>query len=128
MDGEAPDEETHLRAALERLDALGATAVATVVRRRLREAGIRSVPNGARASTREHPCGLTRRGHEVLMELAAGRTNDQVATRLFISPKTVDHHVSAVLAKLGVDNRRDAAAEAERLGLLAQSGEPVGAI
>ncbi len=120
------DEEVHWLDALDRLDALGATATAGVVRRRLRDAGVR-VPNGARATTRAHPAGLTRREHEVLVELAAGLTNDAIAARLFISAKTVDHHVSAVLAKLGVSNRKDAAVEAERLGLLAQPGEPVAA-
>lgn len=115
-------EESHCREALTRLDALGASATAGLVRRRLRRDGVR-VPHGVRASTRAHPAGLTRREQEVLVEMARGLTNDEVAVRLFISPKTVDHHVSAVLAKLGVPNRREAMAAARQRGLLPQPGE-----
>lgn len=118
-----PDPERWCEA-LQRLDALGAVAVADLVRRRLREAGER-VPTGPRSATRTHPRGLTPREQEVLTELAGGLTNDEIAERLFISAKTVDHHVSSVLGKLGVANRREAAAEAARLGLAVQDGEPV---
>jgi DNA-binding CsgD family transcriptional regulator len=112
-------------AALARLDALGATPAAALVRRRLRDAGVRSVPNGVRATTREHPAGLTAREQEVLAHLCARRSNDEIASALFISVKTADHHVSAVLAKLGVHSRQEAAAEALARGLTPQSGEPV---
>jgi DNA-binding CsgD family transcriptional regulator len=119
---DAPDESSWLEA-LPRLDALGATATADLLRRRLREAGAR-VPAGVRATTRSHPCGLTRREQEVLELVADGLTNLEVADRLFISAKTVDHHVSAVLGKLGVTNRRAAGLEAARLGLV-EHGERV---
>jgi DNA-binding NarL/FixJ family response regulator len=111
--------EESLREALRRFEELGADAATQLTRRQMRSAGIKSVPNGARASTREHPVGLTRREGEVLELVTAGRTNEEIAASLFISIKTVDHHVSAVLAKLGVPSRHAAAREAERLGLAA---------
>jgi DNA-binding CsgD family transcriptional regulator len=83
----------------------------------MRALGIRSIPAGPRSATREHPLGLTRREHEVLDLIVDGHTNAEIAEQLFISAKTVDHHVSAVLAKLGVPDRNVAASEAVRLGL-----------
>ena len=63
------------------------------------------------------PLGLTRREREVLEEICAGQSNAAIAAKLFISAKTVDHHVSAVLAKLGAPSRNAAAARAAELGL-----------
>jgi DNA-binding CsgD family transcriptional regulator len=120
-------EEDHWREAVARFDSLGTEATARVARRKLRDAGARGVPVGPRRTTRAHPHGLTRREQEVLTELAQGQTNEEIAGRLVISAKTVDHHVSSVLAKLGVANRHEAITKARRLGLLdpagAQSGE-----
>jgi len=65
---------------------------------------------GQRAATRENPFGLTQREQEVLELLCEGRTNAGIATKLVISPKTVDHHVSSILAKLGLSKRSEAAA------------------
>jgi DNA-binding CsgD family transcriptional regulator len=116
--GDATDEAS-LRAAVGQLEALGASAVARRVRQRMRGLGMRSVPAGVRASTRADPAGLTRREREVLELLVDGRSNDEISDRLVISVKTVDHHVSAVLGKLGVPSRKVAATEAVRLGLVA---------
>jgi DNA-binding CsgD family transcriptional regulator/tetratricopeptide (TPR) repeat protein len=114
--------EEDLREAFRLLTGLGATATAGVARRRMRELGIRSIPAGPRSATREHPLGLTRREREVLDLICAGCTNAEIAGRLFISAKTVDHHVSAVLGKLGAPTRGAAAAEAARLGLAGLPG------
>jgi len=61
--------------------------------------------------------GLTEREQEILVLLAGGRSNPQIAESLFISPKTASVHVSNILAKLGVDSRVEAAAVAHRLGV-----------
>jgi len=110
--------EPGLRRALERFEELGALAAAARARQALRELGVRGVPVGARAVTRAHPAGLTPREAEVLEHLATGLTNDQIADVLVISVRTVDHHVSALLGKLGARNRGEATARARRLGLL----------
>jgi DNA-binding CsgD family transcriptional regulator len=109
--------EAALREALDILTGLGAFAAARLARQKMRRAGIRSVPSGPRTATRAHPLGLTRREHEVLDLICAGHTNAEIGAKLFISAKTVDHHVSAVLAKLGAPTRNAAAAHATRLGL-----------
>ena len=106
---DAPD-ELALRRALDICSALGAVATARIIRQKMRSLGIRSVPAGQRAATRENPLGLTRREQEVLELLCEGRTNASIAIKLVISPKTVDHHVSSVLAKLGVSKRTEVAA------------------
>jgi DNA-binding CsgD family transcriptional regulator/tetratricopeptide (TPR) repeat protein len=106
-----------LLAALTVLDALDARAVAALVRARLREAGVNAVPRGQLPTTRANPAGLTARQLDVLALLADGLSNADIAARLMISPKTADHHVSAILAKLDVRSRGEAAALARRLGV-----------
>lgn len=94
--------------ALELLESLGARAVASKYRQAMRAVGI-SVPRGRSQRTRSHPAGLTPRQSEVLGLLAIGLTNSEIADRLFVSLKTVENHVSAVLAKLGAASRDEAA-------------------
>jgi DNA-binding CsgD family transcriptional regulator/tetratricopeptide (TPR) repeat protein len=102
--------------ALGMLKGLGAEAAALRVRRRLRAMGAR-VPHGPRAASRDNPAGLTARQLAVLELLREGMTNAEIADRLVLSVRTVDHHVAAVLSKLGVQSRRDAAAAAQELGV-----------
>ncbi len=102
------DDEEDLRAALAIFDRLGAALPAGLVRARLRDSGA-AVPAAPRAATREDPDGLTPRQREILALLSEGLTNAQIAGRLVISERTVDHHVAAVLRKLGVSSRADAA-------------------
>jgi DNA-binding CsgD family transcriptional regulator len=111
-----------LRAAHEQLQELGAKPAAAILARRLRELGERNLPRGPRSATRENPAGLTNRELEVLPLLAQGLRNAQIAQRLVVTPKTVDHHVSSILRKLGVTNRGQASAAAAQLGVVA--GEP----
>lgn len=110
-------EDAELRAALTVLDDLGARATAAAGRRRMRELGMTSIPRGPRAATRAAPAGLTAREQEVLALLSQGLPDREISRRLFISERTVHHHVSAVLAKVGVSSRTAAAREAARLGI-----------
>jgi len=114
------DDGLVLRAAAERLQALGATPAALIARRR--ERGLGPVPRRARRSTAENPASLTARELEVLTLVASGLRNAQIAERLVVSQRTVDHHVSAVLRKLGVHSRGHASVEALRLGVIRHPG------
>src|SRR5262249_48380588 len=116
---DAEDEEL-LRRAHDELQALGAQPAAVIVARRLRELGARGVVRGPRASTRANPANLTRGGLEVLGLVGEGLRNWEIAERLFLPPKPVDHHVSAILRKLDARSRAEASAEAVRLGLVGQ--------
>jgi DNA-binding CsgD family transcriptional regulator len=105
--------------ALSALDELGAEPAAALARRRLRELGVRRIPRGPQPTTKENPAGLTSRQVDVLALLAGGLTNAEIAEKLVVSTRTVDHHVSAILAKLGTSTRREAAAAALELGISA---------
>ena len=111
------DEEAALLEALALLDGLGARQTAQRLRREFRRRGNLRLPRGPNQTTAANPAGLTDRQVEVLGLLVDGLSNAEVAARLSLSTKTVGHHVSAVLAKLGVASRHEAAAAAHRLGV-----------
>ena len=95
--------------ALEILTKFGAAPAAAIVRRNLRAQGVGCIPRGPRVETKGNPLGLTGREMDILRLLAGDPSNKEIAQRLRISPKTVDHHIVAVLAKLGVSTRKQAA-------------------
>jgi DNA-binding CsgD family transcriptional regulator len=105
--------------AIQQLQLLGASAAVAVVTRRLRERGVRRLPRGPRPATRANPAGLTARELEVLELLAERLSNAQIAGRLVLSEKTVEHHVSSVLRKLDARSRHEASAAAAQLGIVA---------
>ncbi len=114
------------RAALAEFEQLGARPAAETLRARLHDAGVRGLARGPRASTRERLFGLTTRELETLQLLCAGLRNAEIAQRLHRSVRTVDHHLAAVFAKLGVESRVAAIQAAQRAGLhlpAAQSGQ-----
>ena len=102
---------------LEQLTSLGASAVARRFREQLRQAGVRGLARGPRDTTTRNPGGLTAREMQILALLTQGLTNAEIAARLVRAEKTVDHHISAILRKLEVRSRAEAAVIASRLGL-----------
>jgi DNA-binding CsgD family transcriptional regulator len=105
--GDTPDAWSD---ALAGLEALGAHAAAAAVRRDLRRRGVRGIPRGPHQATRQHRAGLTPAQVRVLERLARGLSNADIARELSLSPRTVDHHVSAILGKLEVTTRAAAIA------------------
>ena len=114
----ADGDESARRAALEVFERLGAGPATEWLRQAMRAIGMRGVPRGPRPSTRDNPIGLTNRQMEVLALMTDGFGNAEIANRLFISPKTVDHHVSAILAKLDARTRVEAVSVALQSGLI----------
>ncbi len=116
-DALATGDEKAMREALAIFDKLGATRRASVLRAAMRQRKLK-VPVGPRRATRANSAGLTPRQMDVLRLVADGCTNQEIAERLNLTTKTVDHHVSAILEKLGATSRRAAAAAARGRGLL----------
>jgi DNA-binding CsgD family transcriptional regulator len=112
------DDEASLKEALNVFEDLGARPMVQIVSRRLRELGIKGIPRGPRPATKTNPAGLTKRELEVLHLLARGQSDKGIARSLNLSERTVSHHVSAVLGKLGAKNRAEASHEARKLGIL----------
>ncbi|WP_407046014.1 helix-turn-helix transcriptional regulator [Mesorhizobium abyssinicae] len=111
-------DEPALREALEILEGLGARPVAQHVRALMRRSGVSHIARGPRQATRANSAGLTQRQMEVLQLIERGFSNKRIAEHLTISPKTVDHHVSAVLGKLDAVSRGEASAAARASGLV----------
>jgi DNA-binding CsgD family transcriptional regulator len=116
------DDPVLVRRAVETFEGLEARPAHMQAVRRLQKLGVHDLPalrRGPRATTRAHPAGLTRREAEVLALVAAGLRNAEIAERLYLTPKTVSHHLSAIYAKHGVETRIEAALAASQLGIVA---------
>jgi DNA-binding CsgD family transcriptional regulator/tetratricopeptide (TPR) repeat protein len=109
-------DEASLRDALTTFERLGAKPAAALATQRLRTLGVRGIPRGPRPATRANPANLTARELQILPMVIAGQRNADIAASLFLSPKTVEHHVSSILAKLGVGARNDLAGAVAQLG------------
>lgn len=116
------DDESALREALAALRRLGAVPAATIVGRRLRERGARDVPRGPQAAARDNAANLTPRQQQVLELVSEGLRNREIGERLFLSTRTVDHHVAAILRKLEARTRSEAVRRAARLGIVRDEG------
>ena len=117
-------DEDDLRRGLDLFTSIGSTPGAALARRQLKETGAHGIPRGPRSTTTAHPAGLTAREQEVLALVGDGLSNREVGSRLFISERTVDHHVAAVLTKLGAASR----AEAVKMARVAEMGTVAPAI
>jgi len=106
------------RKALSLLEQLGAAATYEKMKMEMRSSGMKKIPRGLRESTKANPAQLTNRELDVLQLLKKSVQNKEIAETLFISPKTVDHHISSILFKLDAKSRAKAVTEALRLGIL----------
>jgi DNA-binding NarL/FixJ family response regulator len=110
--------EDDKRRALSIIQQLGADAIYEKLKMEMRSSGIKKIPRGLRGSTKANPAQLTNRELDVLQLLKKGIQNREIAEVLFISPKTVDHHISSILFKLDVNSRSKAVTAAARLGIV----------
>lgn len=108
-------DQVEIRRAFAELHELGASATIAALTRDLRAQGVQRIPRGPRSATRSDPAGLTAREGEVLELVEQGLRNADIAERLSLSERTVAHHVSSILTKLGVSSRIAAPARARQL-------------
>jgi DNA-binding CsgD family transcriptional regulator len=118
----ADGDEGAQRTALSIFESLGARPATDILRRRFRAQGVRDIPKGTRPGSKGHPHGLSDREVEVLTLLPELQPA-QIARRLYLSAKTVEHHVESIYTKLGVHTRAEAVAAAYRLGLVASTAQ-----
>jgi DNA-binding CsgD family transcriptional regulator len=111
------ESESELRYAHAEFIRLGASRAAAIATKRLRAIGAERLPRGPRPTTQTNPFQLTSREMEVLALLVQGRRTQDIADTLFLSPRTVGHHITAILAKLEVHSRDEAARKAVLLGI-----------
>ena len=111
-------DEEDKKAALTILQQMEANAICEKIKMEMRAGGIKKIPRGQRESTKTNPMNLTNRELDVLQLLQKGIQNKEIAQSLFISPKTVDNHISNILFKLDVNSRSKAVHEAVRLNIL----------
>jgi DNA-binding CsgD family transcriptional regulator len=111
-------DEDQQKQSMQILSTLGATATYEMLKAKLKIKGVRNIPRGPRESTRKNPALLTNRQIDVLTLLQEGLHNNEIAERLFVSPKTVEHHISVILSKLEVNSRAKAVLQAQKLGIL----------
>ena len=115
------DDPDLVRTAVATFEQLGARPAQTLALQRLRALGVRDLPpvrRGPRAATRANPAGLTPREAEVLALVARGLRNAEIAEQLYLTPKTISHHLTAIYTKLGVETRTEASRAAAELGLI----------
>lgn len=111
-------DEEDKKEALKMMQELGAVDVSEKLKLMMRSSGIKSIPRGKRKSTLSNSAELTQREIDIVELLKDGLQNKEIADKLYISPKTVDHHISSILFKLDVNSRTKAAPEAIRLGII----------
>ena len=112
----AVEPDADLEGVFVELRGLEAHGVVRGLRRELQRRGVKHIPRGKRPSPLQNPARLTRRQVEVLDLMVSGHSNAEIAAQLFISQKTASHHVSAILTKLNVSSRLQAAALATANG------------
>jgi DNA-binding CsgD family transcriptional regulator len=110
--------EDNKRMAVSMVHELGAIATCEKLKQLMRNSGIKSIPRGMRKSTQANPAHLTEREIDIIHLLKEGLQNKEIAGKLYISPKTVDHHISSLLFKLNVNSRAKAVQAAAKLGIL----------